>query len=64
MISQYFIGALPFSSPDEFPTPRNLSANVVGLNDLLARVSHRAIEIESEDSPNMKHLRKSGLSDL
>jgi len=25
--------SLPFSSPDEFPTPRNLSAIVSGLND-------------------------------
>ena len=27
-------------SPDEFPTLRNPSANVVGLNDLLARVRY------------------------
>jgi hypothetical protein len=26
MISQYFMESLPFSSPDEFPTPRNVSA--------------------------------------
>jgi hypothetical protein len=25
--------SLPFSSPDEFPTPRNLSACFSGLND-------------------------------
>jgi len=30
-----------FHSPDELPTQRNLSANVVGLNDLLARVRCR-----------------------
>ena len=41
MISQYFIGRLPVSLRDEFPTQRNLSANVVGLNDLLARVRCR-----------------------
>ena len=33
MISQYFMESLPFSSPDEFPTPRNLSACFSGLND-------------------------------
>jgi hypothetical protein len=36
MISHYFVGRLPISLRDEFPTQRNLSANVVGLNDLLA----------------------------
>jgi hypothetical protein len=42
IISQYFIASLPFSSPDEFPTPRNLSVSVSGLNDPLARVQcHR-----------------------
>ena len=34
-------GSPQFSSPDEFPTQRQLSANVVGLNDLLARVRRR-----------------------
>jgi len=33
MISQYFMESLPFSSPDEFPTPRNPSACFSGLND-------------------------------
>src|SRR4029079_16194089 len=33
MISQYLMELLPFSSPDEFPTPRNLSACFSGLND-------------------------------
>jgi hypothetical protein len=37
MISQYFIASLPFSSPDESPTPRNLSAWFSGLNDRQAR---------------------------
>ena len=41
MISQRFIGRRPVSLPDEFPTQRNLSANVVGLSDLLARVRCR-----------------------
>src|SRR5262252_7271466 len=40
-ISQYFIGRLPISLLDEFPTQGNPSANVVGLNDLLARVQCR-----------------------
>jgi hypothetical protein len=31
MISQYFMELLPFSSPDEFPTPRNLSEYFSGL---------------------------------
>jgi hypothetical protein len=38
MISQYFMESLPFSSPDEFPTPRNLSACVSGLNDRQAHL--------------------------
>jgi hypothetical protein len=33
MISQYFRESLQFSSPDEFPTPRNFSACFSGLND-------------------------------
>jgi len=41
MISQCFIGRLPVSLRDEFPTHRNLLANVVGLNNLLARVRCR-----------------------
>jgi hypothetical protein len=32
-ISQYFAESLPFSSPDEFPTPRNLSVCFSGLSD-------------------------------
>ena len=36
IISQYFTESLPVSLPDEFPKPRNLSANVVGSNDLQA----------------------------
>jgi hypothetical protein len=34
---QYFIGSLPFSLPDEFPTPRNLSASFSGSSDWRAR---------------------------
>jgi hypothetical protein len=41
MISKDFIGRRPISLPDGFPTQRNLSANVIGLNDLLARVRCR-----------------------
>jgi hypothetical protein len=41
MISQDFIGLLPFSSPDEFPTPRNPSATVASLNNPLARAQRR-----------------------
>jgi hypothetical protein len=41
MISHPFIGRFPVSLPDGFPTQRNLSANVVALNDLLARVRCR-----------------------
>jgi len=37
MISQYFIGSLPFSSPDEFPTPHNLW---VSFADLIGRRAH------------------------
>jgi hypothetical protein len=33
MISQYFMELLPFSSPDEFPTPRSFLACFSGLND-------------------------------
>ena len=33
MTSKYFMESLPFSSPDEFPTPRNLSEYFSGLND-------------------------------
>ena len=33
MISQYFMESLLFSSPDEFPIPRNLSACFSDLND-------------------------------
>jgi hypothetical protein len=31
IISQYFIGSLPFSSPDEFPTLRNREDGFCGL---------------------------------
>ena len=41
MISQYFIESLPSSSRDEFPTLRNLSVSVSGLNDPLAHVQCR-----------------------
>src|SRR5215472_12636050 len=37
MISQYFIGRLPISLRDEFPTQRNLSGYSAGLSDPLAR---------------------------
>ena len=39
MISQYFIGPLPSSLPDEFPTQRNLSAFFSDLNDLKRKVN-------------------------
>src|SRR4029077_3732315 len=32
-MTSHFMESLPFSSPDEFPTPRNLSAYFSGLND-------------------------------
>ena len=39
--SQDFIASLPFSTPDEFPTPRNLSVFFSGLNDRQARDQYR-----------------------
>ena len=39
--SQYFMESLPFSSPDEFPTPRNLSACFFDLNDRQAHGQYR-----------------------
>jgi hypothetical protein len=38
---QRFTELHPFASPDGFPTPRNLSASVAGLNDPLARAQCR-----------------------
>jgi type IV pilus assembly protein PilM len=40
IISQYFIGSLPFSSPDEFPTPRNLWVSFADLNGRRAHVQY------------------------
>jgi hypothetical protein len=44
MIFQYFMELLPFSLPDEFPTPRNLSGCFSGLNDRQAHGQcHKAL---------------------
>jgi len=43
MISQYFMESLPFSSPDEFPKPCNLSGCFCGLNGNAALTGGREL---------------------
>jgi len=58
MISQYFIGRLPISLPDESPIQRNLFSNVVSLNDLPAHVLCRKRFARNSDDVRLVNFKR------